>query len=214
MAATTRYVQLYSSTEDAKSSNEYRRHRRNESLQLCTEGIGSESLDYVEDLKVEFPGTWLDYNKNDRENDHGKNNSNCKMNARGNSGDQYRRRGRRRTTNGMTFPPPISCIGKTGKPGVWFQSSRQDGRFILQEIKIPTYERFHASREDGRLRLCFIQQSDEEDDNDADDDDGNDASEAVDKDDSSAVENEEEKEGEEQIKDETFVKDDIERGHS
>ncbi|GER40916.1 hypothetical protein STAS_17613 [Striga asiatica] len=68
------------------------------------------------------------------------------------------------------FPPPISCIGKCGKPFVSFRSFRQDGRFILKEIRIQ--ELMHVQRENGRLKLQFIQ-SDDDDEEDGDNyDDG------------------------------------------
>ncbi|CAA0824308.1 Protein of unknown function (DUF3049 [Striga hermonthica] len=57
--------------------------------------------------------------------------------------------------------------GKCGKPFVSFRSFRQDGRFILKEIRIP--ELLHVQRENGRLKLNFIQ-SDDDDEEDRDDD--------------------------------------------
>ncbi|KAL0370193.1 UNVERIFIED_CONTAM: hypothetical protein Sangu_0337400 [Sesamum angustifolium] len=59
------------------------------------------------------------------------------------------------------FPPPISCIGQCRKPWVCLKSFREDGRFILKEIRIPTQELLHACRENGRLKLQFIQPDDE-----------------------------------------------------
>ncbi|KAK9727013.1 hypothetical protein RND81_05G252100 [Saponaria officinalis] len=190
-----------------------------ESLQLCTEGLGSESLGDVEDLKSDFSSgpSWQNHNQNNKYNNNNninENNNKCeknnnkmgeKMPVKGYSGYQYRKG----KSNGKTFPPPISCIGKTGKPCVCFQSFRQDGRFVLKEMKIPTHERLHASREDGRLRLCFVQPSDQDDDDDDDDtgevvEDEDDGSE-----DEGAVE--EDVDGR---RAETEVRDDVERGHS
>ncbi|KAJ4974454.1 hypothetical protein NE237_007628 [Protea cynaroides] len=54
------------------------------------------------------------------------------------------------------FPPPISCIGRSEKP--WFASNPTVGRFILKEIRIPTQESLRSCREDGRLKLRFVQQ--------------------------------------------------------
>uniref|UniRef100_A0A2P2PLR5 FAF domain-containing protein n=1 Tax=Rhizophora mucronata TaxID=61149 RepID=A0A2P2PLR5_RHIMU len=71
------------------------------------------------------------------------------------------RESRRSISRGRAIPPPISCIGKSGRPGVYFQSYRQDGRFVLREVRIPTQELLHACREDGRLKLQFIQPNDE-----------------------------------------------------
>ncbi|KAL4611726.1 hypothetical protein ACB092_08G146100 [Castanea dentata] len=130
-----------------------------DSLQLCTEGLGFESSDDVEEFR------------NER-------NQECQV-------EQEEKVVRRsRTSSGGAFPPPISCIGKSGKPWVFFKSYRQDGRFVLKEMRIPTQEFLHAFREDGRLKLNFVQpndeileeeeeeeEEDEENDNDDDDDD-------------------------------------------
>ncbi|GAB4859792.1 hypothetical protein Ancab_011272 [Ancistrocladus abbreviatus] len=123
-----------------------------ESLQLCTEGLGFESLDDVEDLKNE--GSFCTDNwANTMEKVCGRNHSttgNYLCPAQYKTAKGY----------GRTYPPPISCIGRSGKPWVCFKSYRQDGRFVLQEIRILTQEFLHACREDGRLRLCFVQPDD------------------------------------------------------
>lgn len=126
-----------------------------ESLSLCTEGLGFESSDDVEDLGNE---TSFDVPQQQPPEEKI---CFCKESKRS------------RAIKG-SFPPPISCIGRTGKPWVCFKSYRQDGRFILQEIRFPTQEFLHACREDGRLRLQFIQSDDEilegeEDEEDEDD---------------------------------------------
>uniref|UniRef100_A0A803LD08 FAF domain-containing protein n=1 Tax=Chenopodium quinoa TaxID=63459 RepID=A0A803LD08_CHEQI len=84
-----------------------------DSLQLCTEGLGSESLGDVEDLTLEVQNT------------------NSKLHARRHSSDSYCRKIK---VNGATmFPPPIAYIGQAGKPSVSFQSYRENGRFVLKE---------------------------------------------------------------------------------
>nr|XP_012572809.1 uncharacterized protein LOC105852330 [Cicer arietinum] len=63
------------------------------------------------------------------------------------------------------FPPPISCIGKSGKPSVSFKCYRNNERIVLKEI--PTQDFLHASRDNGRLTLHFVQhdaQEEEEED--------------------------------------------------
>ncbi|KAJ4966749.1 hypothetical protein NE237_018598 [Protea cynaroides] len=55
----------------------------------------------------------------------------------------------------IVFPPPISCIGRSGKP--WFASDPTVERFILKEIRIPTQESLRSCWEDGRLKLRFVQ---------------------------------------------------------
>ncbi|XP_068662030.1 protein FANTASTIC FOUR 3-like [Aristolochia californica] len=64
-------------------------------------------------------------------------------------------------TGGSFPPPPLTCIGKMGKPWTQLRSYRQDGRFVLREIKIPTLEIMRACREDGRLKLHLVQPDEE-----------------------------------------------------
>uniref|UniRef100_A0A803MW33 Uncharacterized protein n=1 Tax=Chenopodium quinoa TaxID=63459 RepID=A0A803MW33_CHEQI len=82
-----------------------------DSLQLCTEGLGSESLGDVEDLTLEVQNT------------------NPKLHVRRHSSDSYCRKIK---VNGATmFPPPIAYIGQAGKPSVSFQSYRENGRYQI-----------------------------------------------------------------------------------
>ncbi|KAK2640749.1 hypothetical protein Ddye_022512 [Dipteronia dyeriana] len=116
-----------------------------ESLQLCTEGLGSESFDDVEDLKSE---DWQKHEKKVSITSHSAKENLC--------GDF-----RRSKTLGTAFPPPISCIGKTGKPWVCFKSYRHDGRFVLKEVRMPSQELLQACREGGRLKLQFVHPNDD-----------------------------------------------------
>lgn len=119
---------------------------KSESLQLCTEGLGFESCDDVEDVHNEIKDDWE--NQEERVTRHS---------PRENAYTEFRRS----RTQGGAFPPPISCIGKSGKPWVSFKSYRHDGRFVLKEIRIPNQELLHACREDGRLKLHFVQPDEE-----------------------------------------------------
>lgn len=145
-----------------------------ERLQLCTEGLGFESSDDVEELANGTNSHWQKKNKEEIR-------STSLMITKGkhvvpeNPSSEFVKK---------SFPPPISCIGKTGKPGVCFKTYRKNGRFVLKEMRIPTREYFlHACREDGRLKLQFFhseeddeeeeipEEEEEEDDDDDDDDD-------------------------------------------
>lgn len=121
-----------------------------ESLSLCTEGLGSESSDDVEDLLGnEGSGNeWRNQEERSMMKNTTENNNHW--------GESRRSRICRRE-----IPPPISCIGRNGKPWVCFKSFREDGRFILKEVRIPTQEFLHACRENGRLRLRFVHSDDE-----------------------------------------------------
>nr|GEY96304.1 Rho GTPase-activating protein 5-like [Tanacetum cinerariifolium] len=64
---------------------------------------------------------------------------------------ETQRCGKRSRITGAKLPPPV------GKPWVCLKSFRENGRFILKEVKIPTQELLYACRENGRLKLQFIQ---------------------------------------------------------
>lgn len=116
-----------------------------ESLQLCTEGLGFESCDELEDLSIETDES-------------------CQFREERRlqySSGRLCREFRRSRSMGAGYPPPIPSISMSGKPWVCFKSYRHDGRFVLKEIRIPTQELLQASREDGRLRLHFVQPKDE-----------------------------------------------------
>ncbi|KAG9128955.1 hypothetical protein Leryth_014723 [Lithospermum erythrorhizon] len=68
---------------------------------------------------------------------------------------------KRSRANKASFPPPISCIGGNGRPFVSFKSYRENGRFILEEVRIPQQEFLRASRENGRLKLHLVHSDDE-----------------------------------------------------
>ncbi|KAM1206033.1 hypothetical protein FF1_006719 [Malus domestica] len=170
----------YSRSQSHKSCDSFS-SMNSESLQLCTEGLGFESSDEVEELFKESPPSDHGYHE-DEENitvqeekisftkqyfpvsEISYNNNCC-------GGELGFRRSRSTSVGG--FPPPISCISNSGKPWVCFKSYRHNGRFVLKEIRIPTQEFLHAHREDGRLKLHFVMPNDEilgEEDNDDDDD--------------------------------------------
>lgn len=141
-----------------------------ESLQLCTEGLGFESSDEVEDSMLKNSIKEEDkYGQKPVEKvlSDGKNTNFCSEIAP-----------RTRTTAGASgggrFPPPISCFSKSsGKPWVCFKSYRQNGRFVLKEVRIQSQEILHACREDGRLKLHFVHPKDQisEDEDDENDED-------------------------------------------
>ncbi|PIN00480.1 hypothetical protein CDL12_27015 [Handroanthus impetiginosus] len=128
-----------------------------ESLSLCTEGLGLESCDDVEDDRQPQEERTSSFTRNTP------------------AENQWGEIKRSRTSIGE-FPPPISCIGRSGKPWVCFKSFRQDGR------------------ENGRLRLQFIQSDDEifeEDEEDEEEDEEEDAGRHDDDDDTNGEKGEE-----------------------
>ncbi|XP_017698211.1 protein FANTASTIC FOUR 1-like [Phoenix dactylifera] len=135
------------STCDPKSNGGFL-VKNTESLQLCTEGLGSESSGDVDDLMKEGGDDWSDLGKEkdtERQSPHD-----------GVDGGYSRSLSQVRSRGGGGFPPPISSIGKSGKPWISFKSYREDGRFVLREIRTPTHDFLQASREDGRLKLHIV----------------------------------------------------------
>eukprot|EP00262_Sarcandra_glabra_P011806 TRINITY_DN2909_c0_g3_i1.p1 TRINITY_DN2909_c0_g3~~TRINITY_DN2909_c0_g3_i1.p1 ORF type:complete len:286 (-),score=53.57 TRINITY_DN2909_c0_g3_i1:158-1015(-) len=121
--------------------------KNSERVQLCTEGLGSESSDEVEDSMKEIGQNRV--------------NSDVKEKPRIMKQSPENLNESKRLKSGRGFPPPISCIGRSGKPWVCFRSYRHDGRFVLREIRIPTQELLHACRKDGRLKLHYVQHDEE-----------------------------------------------------
>lgn len=126
-----------------KNSDSYS-SMNSESLSICTEGLGFESCEDREDFV----------------NNSGSKHRKVKTSMTKHSSSEYLSGMRSRITGGK-LPPPISRIGRTGKPSVSFTSYRQNGRFVLKEVIIPIQESLHACREDGRLKLQYIQSDDD-----------------------------------------------------
>ncbi|XP_057806945.1 uncharacterized protein LOC131021693 [Salvia miltiorrhiza] len=122
-----------------------RKRSSSDSLSLCTEGLGFESFDDVEETSSGLC--------------HGDGDGDGERTAVA----RNQRSSAREAALQLQFPPPISCIGRSGKPWVCFKAYREDGRFILKEIRIPTQEFLHACRHDGRLQLRFVHSDDHQD---------------------------------------------------
>lgn len=62
------------------------------------------------------------------------------------------------------FPPPLSSLNQNGKPTFFLRPVRRDGKLDLLGVKIGQSEIFRASRQDGRLRLQFVNKNEDEED--------------------------------------------------
>jgi Fantastic Four meristem regulator len=120
--------------------------KSSDSLQLCTEGLGSESSDDVDDMaNIE----------SDDQEQYAQFKEKMDLERLHLSSSNYNNSYSLSAKNGKGFPPPISSIGRSGKPWVCFKAYREDGRFVLREIRMPSQEVLRASRQDGRLKLRF-----------------------------------------------------------
>ncbi|CAN4120209.1 unnamed protein product [Withania somnifera] len=167
-------------TNNISNKNKMDRHsdsfssRTSDSLSMCTEGLGFESSDDIEDLMNDLSVKEVHHHHHHQQQEGRRPRISCKIQNRVIFNQDYNSK-RSRTKNWSAFPPPISCIGRSGKPWVCFKSFREDGRFILKEIRIPTQEFLHACRQDGRLMMHVIQSDDEilDEDDEAYDDEHN-----------------------------------------
>ncbi|KAL6566980.1 hypothetical protein OROMI_015384 [Orobanche minor] len=140
------YTSGYNRPSGRKRSDNFS-SMNSESLSVCTEGLGFESFGDVEDLVKKDPV--CNNNKNNNKFDEGQfkeeRRSSWTRNIKTSDQNHHYRHHRSdylqrsRICRG-DFPPPISCIGRSGKPWVYFKSYKQDGRFILKEIRIPTQQ--------------------------------------------------------------------------
>ncbi|CAA0404124.1 unnamed protein product [Arabidopsis thaliana] len=112
----------------------------NSSLQLCTEGLGSESYYGLEDEKVNGDGDGDDDEIEVKGKDNGSNDE-----------EEWEPRRKER----KEYPPAMTRMS--------FKTYRKEGRLVLEEVRIPRREFLRASREDGRLRLKLIQPEDDHD---------------------------------------------------
>ncbi|CAH8362411.1 unnamed protein product [Eruca vesicaria subsp. sativa] len=118
----------------------------NSSLQLCTEGLGSESYYDLEDGKV---------NSNGNGEEDGDDHEIEVMKGKGSDEECGPWRKERRE-----YPPAMTRMS--------FKTYREEGRLVLEEVRVPKREFLRASREDGRLRLKLVQPEDEDEDEDKD----------------------------------------------
>ncbi|KAI4347858.1 hypothetical protein L6164_008635 [Bauhinia variegata] len=74
------------------------------------------------------------------------------------------KKGPRTYLEGILIPPPISCLKhvKVGKSYTYLRFDKELDNYVLEEIKIPNRDLFHASRDNGRLRLYLDFSADDE----------------------------------------------------
>lgn len=112
-------------------------------LMLCTEYLGFESYDMrMSDNEVENKMTCLAEEENERvETRRRKTKKNVVAPAR---------------ETKREFPPPLSSLNSRGQRSFYLRPVRKEGRLELTQVMIDRPEIFHASREDGRLRLHLV----------------------------------------------------------
>ncbi|KFK22347.1 hypothetical protein AALP_AAs73724U000100 [Arabis alpina] len=135
---------------EASHSSYDKTSAENSSLQLCTEGLGSESYYDLEDGKVNVNGEDDDDSIKKKDDDDHEVEVKGKDNGRSDEEECGLRRKEPRE-----YPPAMTRMS--------FKAYREEGRFVLEEVKIPRREFLRATRENGRLRLKLVQPEDDHD---------------------------------------------------
>lgn len=152
--------------------NAKRRSKLSErSLQLCTEGLGSETGSdcacewFTDSLSSESESDDDNISVFQEEEQNGEMMDNLKFSENSKFSDSVSRSenseaevvyGAKSIRTPRSFPPPLPSIASGNGPCVYMQSSRQDGRFMLKAVEVASHKYLQANRQGGRLQLHFI----------------------------------------------------------
>lgn len=135
------------------------------SLQLCTEGLGSES---GSDCSYNW---FTDSHSSESESDddnisllqekeqNGEEMDNLKFSdsvCRSEICESEVIYGAKNIRKPRSFPPPLPSLSSCSGPCVSMKSCRQDGRFMLKAVEVASHKYLQANRQGGRLQLHFI----------------------------------------------------------
>ncbi|KAE8734817.1 U-box domain-containing protein 23 [Hibiscus syriacus] len=139
------------------------------SLEICTESLGSETGsdgfsssppsetgDVEEDRKEEDQHGVLQQQKTacfDDEDDQPRY-VKCNYDVIGKKSTQY-----------GSFPPPIPSLSRKDGASVRMETHRDNGRFVLEAVSVPSKNNFLAQRQDGRLVLTLFNSINESEEN-------------------------------------------------
>lgn len=135
------------------------------SLQLCTEGLGSESgSDCSYDL---FSDSHSSESESDDDNisvfqeneQNGADMDNLKFSesvCRSEICESEVLSGAKNIRTPRSFPPPLPSLSSCSGPRVSMKSCRQDGRFMLKAVEVTSHKYLQANRQGGRLQLHFM----------------------------------------------------------
>lgn len=135
------------------------------SLQLCTEGLGSES---GSDCSYNwFTGSHSSESESDddiislfqEKEQNGEEMDNLKFSdsvCRSEICESEVIYGAKNIRKPRSFPPPLPSLSSCSGPCVSMKSCRQDGRFMLKAVEVASHKYLQANRQGGRLQLHFI----------------------------------------------------------
>ncbi|GLJ37102.1 hypothetical protein SUGI_0752090 [Cryptomeria japonica] len=121
----------------------------NDSLQLCTEGLGCESCDCLseiadknlpQDEEIEVP---FEEEENEEEE------------------EEEVEELEEKNHPARSFPPPLHSL--CASSAAHLRSFKKDGRFVLQSVKAPLLNFLHSHREGGRLQMHLVSTTEDDD---------------------------------------------------
>ncbi|KAL5068686.1 hypothetical protein RYX36_019573 [Vicia faba] len=122
---------------------------------VCTESIGFESTQLVDDYDYSIIDENIEGDEDDHDEYCSKNTTVVEEEEEGVNGNNM-------------FPPPLSSLGGNGLPRYILIPVRMNGRLQLNKMSVKRPKTVYADREDGRLRLflvtdeCHMEEEEEE----------------------------------------------------
>ncbi|RWW65495.1 hypothetical protein BHE74_00027190 [Ensete ventricosum] len=148
-----------------------------ESLEICTENLGSETgseyfSSFMDDLDYRGPLHGFDDEKEEEKKDSEEKHLVVPEDGAEVSGvrryqakelksvDYHRSTGRRSPLK--SFPPPLPSISRRNGPCLHMRPHRRDGRLVVEAVLVPSQNYLHVQRVGGRLLLSFIDATSED----------------------------------------------------
>eukprot|EP01018_Ginkgo_biloba_P006995 Gb_36548 [translate_table: standard] len=129
----------------------------NDSLQLCTEGLGCESCDGLSCCSTPLVS---DDEEESRFEEEEKEENSCL--------EVQNHAVRPQAAAARTFPPPLTSVSRCSTS--YMRSYKKDGRFVLQAVKAPSQNYLQTYREGGRLKMQLLSRTEEAEDDDDEED--------------------------------------------
>ncbi|KAJ8464170.1 hypothetical protein OPV22_026722 [Ensete ventricosum] len=148
-----------------------------ESLEICTENLGSETgseyfSSFMDDLDYRGPLHGFDDEKEEEKKDSEEKHLVVPEDGAEVSGvrrhqakelksvNYHRSTGRRSPLK--SFPPPLPSISRRNGPCLHMRPHRRDGRLVVEAVLVPSQNYLHVQRVGGRLLLSFIDATSED----------------------------------------------------
>lgn len=126
------------------------------SLEICTESLGSET---GSDGFSSYPPSEVGDVDEEKDNDRQQPQLQLSQSCEDMQIVKYHYSTSSRKSGPRSFPPPLPSLAREDRTSVHMHSHRGNGRLVLEAVSVPPQNYFQAQREDGRLRLTFINTS-------------------------------------------------------